>query len=468
MIFLVAVLSSAPFASACSRRSPPPCCRSSPTTSSSSRRSTSSRSPNRRSSSRSSCSSRSRRRRLAGGTRARSGAARAREPCGRRDRSSICRSGFRAPCRCRTFWKPRPCYVQKTLGARSVVMLLPEEQELSIVAAWPPLDALSAGELGAARWALEKREPAGWRTATLPNVRFQFRPLVTRARRRRRLRLRADARDRSRIAPARTTRSTSMLDQTSIAVDRALLVGGLAEDGGLSREREAALDAAGLALARSAHAARRDHRRRHDSAAIRGLADQGEPARSAESRSRRRRAAHPLRRQPARHVAHRGRRAETQGRRSSMSPTWSTPRSSARARRFRARVSRRASRAICRSRKGDPALVEQVLFNLLDNAQKYGGDGPVAIHARRRRAKSSSPSPTRGRASSPPTSNACSKNSIRAASSDGRKTGVGLGLSIAQGPDRGDGRPHLGGKPGGRGGAGTRAARPARFAKAER
>ena len=32
---------------------------------------------------------------------------------------------------------------------------------------------------GAARWAFDKSEPAGWKTGTLPNVRFQFRPLVT-------------------------------------------------------------------------------------------------------------------------------------------------------------------------------------------------------------------------------------------------------------------------------------------------
>ena len=37
----------------------------------------------------------------------------------------------------------------------------------------------TSAKSGAARWALEKSEPAGWRTGTLPNVRFQFRPLVT-------------------------------------------------------------------------------------------------------------------------------------------------------------------------------------------------------------------------------------------------------------------------------------------------
>ena len=37
-------------------------------------------------------------------------------------------------------------YAQKTLGARGVVMLLPEDDELALASAWPPLDELSPGE----------------------------------------------------------------------------------------------------------------------------------------------------------------------------------------------------------------------------------------------------------------------------------------------------------------------------------
>ena len=97
----------------------------------------------------------------------------------RRNPCSICRGGCPAPCALDEILETAVVYVQKSLKAEAVTMLLPENGELTLAAAWPPLDALNVGEVGAARWALEKREAAGWRTGTLPNVRFQFRPLTT-------------------------------------------------------------------------------------------------------------------------------------------------------------------------------------------------------------------------------------------------------------------------------------------------
>jgi two-component system sensor histidine kinase KdpD len=70
-------------------------------------------------------------------------------------------------------------HAQKTLDARCIVLLIPNDSDLHVSAAWPPVDQLDPGETAAARWALERSEPAGWRTGTLPNVRFQFRPLTT-------------------------------------------------------------------------------------------------------------------------------------------------------------------------------------------------------------------------------------------------------------------------------------------------
>ncbi|MGH6845171.1 MAG: DUF4118 domain-containing protein [Methylocella sp.] len=99
-----------------------------------------------------------------------------------------------------------------------------QDDELRLASAWPPIDALEVAEKSAARWALEKAEPAGWRTGTLPNVRFQFRPLVT---------------PRGAVgvcgiepknaeepfSPQDERIMTSILDQTAIAIDRARLVG---------------------------------------------------------------------------------------------------------------------------------------------------------------------------------------------------------------------------------------------------
>ena len=61
-------------------------------------------------------------------------------------------------------------------GAGAVV-LTPTGEDIAIVAASPALDALSAGDMAAARWAWEKGEPAGAGTGTLPNAAWTFRPL---------------------------------------------------------------------------------------------------------------------------------------------------------------------------------------------------------------------------------------------------------------------------------------------------
>ena len=86
------------------------------------------------------------------------------------------------------------------------------------------MDEFSAGEMGAARWAYTKREPAGWRTNTLPNLAFQFRPLTT---------PRGvvgvcgfqPKSPQEPVSPEDERALTAMLEQTAIAIDRSLLVG---------------------------------------------------------------------------------------------------------------------------------------------------------------------------------------------------------------------------------------------------
>ena len=59
----------------------------------------------------------------------------------------------------------------------AAVVLTPLAEDIAIAASSPPLDALSPGDMAAARWAWEKGEPAGAGTGTLPNAAWTFRPL---------------------------------------------------------------------------------------------------------------------------------------------------------------------------------------------------------------------------------------------------------------------------------------------------
>ena len=66
--------------------------------------------------------------------------------------------------------------VQGDLG-RAALLLLPRDGDLVIAASWPPEDALDTASLSAARWALEKDEPAGAGTGTLPAAPWFFAPV---------------------------------------------------------------------------------------------------------------------------------------------------------------------------------------------------------------------------------------------------------------------------------------------------
>ncbi|MBV1693091.1 MAG: sensor histidine kinase KdpD [Hyphomicrobiales bacterium] len=57
------------------------------------------------------------------------------------------------------------------------VVLLDRGDGLVLESSWPPDDQLATSDWAAARWAHEKQEPAGRGTDTLPSARFQFRPM---------------------------------------------------------------------------------------------------------------------------------------------------------------------------------------------------------------------------------------------------------------------------------------------------
>lgn len=64
-----------------------------------------------------------------------------------------------------------------SLLKRQVVFYLPSEGQPVLAASWPPDDVPEVIDTTAARWAFEKKEPAGAGTGTLPSSKYQFRPL---------------------------------------------------------------------------------------------------------------------------------------------------------------------------------------------------------------------------------------------------------------------------------------------------
>jgi two-component system sensor histidine kinase KdpD len=81
----------------------------------------------------------------------------------------------------------------------------------------------------------------------------------------------------------------------------------------------------------------------------------------------------------------------------------------------------------------DANLLEQVLFNLLDNAQKYGGGGRVIVHARPDGANVVVSVTDEGPGIKPADLERVFEKFYRGGKADGRRAGTGLGLSISRG-----------------------------------
>jgi two-component system sensor histidine kinase KdpD len=321
-------------------------------------------------------------------------------------------------------------HAQKTLTAKCVVLLLPDDGELLVSAAWPPIDRLDAGESGAARWALEKAEPAGWRTATLPNVRFQFRPLATTRGVVAVLGIEPETSDEP-LSVQTERMLISILEQTAIAIDRSLLV--------VESVKAAALEE--NEKLRTTLLASLSHDLRTPLASITGavtsLRQLGDKM-SAEDRqdllasieeesgrlsrfvvnlldmSRIESGALDPRKElvdigdVVRNAVERGRREFPQ---------------------LAMSVSLARDLPLVR---GDANLSSQILFNLLDNAHKYGGDS-AAVYARREGGDLIVTVTDEGPGVKPADIERIFEKFYRGGRVDGRKAGTGLGLSICRG-----------------------------------
>ncbi|WP_158814866.1 sensor histidine kinase KdpD [Methylocapsa sp. S129] len=322
-------------------------------------------------------------------------------------------------------------YMHRTLGARCIVMMLPEDGELNLSVAWPPIDELDPGETSAARWAFDKGEPAGWRTGTLPNVRFQFRPLVT---------TRGvggvcgiePADPNATISPERERALNLILEQTAIAIDRSLLVKDSVKTAALEENEKL----------RTTLLSSLSHDLRTPLASITGavttLRQFGEtmaPAQRADLLASIEEEAARL----MRFVANLLDMSRIEA--GALKP-----------KRDYVDVAEVARAAVERARKvfpgqpvttslardlplirGDANLLEQVLFNLLDNAQKYGGGAGVVVHARRLGVDVQISVTDEGEGVKPTDLERIFEKFYQGGRSDGRKAGTGLGLSIARG-----------------------------------
>jgi two-component system sensor histidine kinase KdpD len=322
-------------------------------------------------------------------------------------------------------------FVQKTMKAAAVAMLTPENGELAIAGAWPPLDALDAGETGAARWAYEKREAAGWRTGTLPNVRFQFRPLVTARGVVAVCGFSPAARD-APLAPTADHTLNMILDQTAIALDRAAL----------ARE---ALKASGLEAnekLRSTLLASLSHDLRTPLASITGAVTTLRQFDETLTPERRQDMLAGIEEEAARltrFIANllemsRIEAGALRPKRELVDLSDVVRAAVERARKaFPARTFQIGLASDLPFAEGDPGLIEQVLFNLIDNAQKYGGERPVLIHARAVGREAVVSVTDEGPGIKPSDLEQVFEKFYQGGRSDGRKIGVGLGLSIARG-----------------------------------
>ncbi|THD48087.1 MAG: sensor histidine kinase KdpD [Bradyrhizobium sp.] len=322
-------------------------------------------------------------------------------------------------------------HAQRTLEAESVVMLLPEEGELALSAAWPPVDALNAGESSAARWAFDKSEPSGWRTGTLPNVRFQFRPLVT---------SRgvvgvcgfAPANREAAISPTLEHALNLILEQTAIAADRALLVKDSVRTVALEENEKL----------RSTLLASLSHDLRTPLATITGavttLRKFGEGM-SAQQRDDLLASIEEEGDRLTRFIANLLDMSRIEA-------------GALRPQRDLVDVAETVRAAIERAAKafptspivaslaqglpyarGDANLIEQVLFNLLDNAQKYGDGGRVTVHARPEGANVLISVTDEGPGIKSADLERIFEKFYRGGRPDGRRAGTGLGLSISRG-----------------------------------
>ncbi|HUO53529.1 MAG TPA: sensor histidine kinase KdpD [Rhodoblastus sp.] len=321
-------------------------------------------------------------------------------------------------------------HLQRALGG-SVVFLLPRGDELRLAAACPPLDHLAAEEKSAARLAFANREATGWGAADRPEIAFQFRPLVTprdvvgicgfRP---------ADAQEA--LSPEDERALTAMLEQTAIAIDRSLLVGEAVRSAALEENEKL----------RTTLLSSLSHDLKTPLSAITGAVTSLQQLGDRMSADDRRDLLASIEEEAARlsrFVANlldmsRLESGAVKVRREFLDPAEIVRSAVERARKVfpRMRIETSLERDLPFIR-GDAGLLEQVLFNLLDNAHKYGGKAGANVAARLDGAQIVIAVADEGPGIKTEDLDRIFEKFYRGGRSDGRKAGTGLGLSICKG-----------------------------------
>jgi two-component system sensor histidine kinase KdpD len=319
--------------------------------------------------------------------------------------------------------------LQATLK-RSVVLLLPEDGELQPKAVWPPDTELLPTDMVAVRWAFDKKEPAGNGTGTLPNIDFQFRPIMTPHGA---IGVCGFSQGDHPLEMAEDRAMTAIIDQTAIAIDRARLARESLEKAALQEGEKF----------RTALLSSISHDLRTPLATITGavttLRQFGEKM-DAEGRDDLLASIEEEGARLSRFVSNlldmtRIEAGTLNAKRDWVDVADVIRTSVERAEKyFPARTIETRVAPDLPLMRGDSTLLGQVLFNLLDNANKYGAeDGPTSIFARSEGGEVVISVVDYGKGIPEADLGRIFDKFFRRGKADGRAPGTGLGLSISRG-----------------------------------
>lgn len=318
------------------------------------------------------------------------------------------------------------------LGVPAVALAIEDGGDLEMRVAWPPDQALDGTAMTAARWAHDKRERAGYMTGTLPNVPYLFVPI------------RSDQRmagvaglclgpDHGPLSWDENRQVLAVLEQAVIAIDRARLV----------RENAKAAVAQEGEKLQAALLSSLSHDLRTPLASITGavttLRQLGERM-DTETRADLLETVEEETGRLARFVGNlfdmtRIESGLLKPRREPVDLSDLIDGVAERMARLdpRFRIETSTAEAMPPA-LADAGLLEQVVFNIFDNARKYAGtEQPLSVFVRRDGNEAVISVTDQGKGMPPEDLEVIFDKFYRRAKGDGRPAGTGLGLSIARG-----------------------------------